>query len=67
MPASESRGPHAGQQVGCAWKRRLAGSWYSAAHRAHIAKPAMVVSGLSYGTSRTMVNRGPQFVQLING
>ena len=26
-----------------------------------------MVSGLSYGTSRTMVNRGPQLVQLMNG
>ena len=32
-----------------------------------MAKPAIVVSGLSYGTSRTIVNRGPQFVQLMNG
>jgi hypothetical protein len=28
---------------------------------------AIVVSGRSYGTSRTMVNRGPQLVQLMNG
>ena len=62
-----SRGPQAGQQVGWAWKRRSAGSWYSAAHRSHIANGAIVVSGRSYGTSRTMVNRGPQLVQLMNG
>ena len=30
-------------------------------------KPAIVVSGRSYGTSRTIVNRGPQLVQLMNG
>ena len=29
--------------------------------------PAIVVSGRSYGTPRTIVNRGPQFVQLMNG
>ena len=28
---------------------------------------AIVVSGRSYGTSRTMVNLGPQLVQLMNG
>ena len=28
---------------------------------------AMVVSGRSYGTPRTIVNRGPQLVQLMNG
>ena len=62
-----SRGPQAGQQTGWAWNRRLAGSSYSARQAGHIAKPAIVVSGRSYGTSRTMVNRGPQFVQLMNG
>ena len=35
--------------------------------RAHIAKPAIVVSGRSYGTPRTIVKRGPQLVQLMNG
>src|SRR5829696_1421363 len=60
-------GPHAGHAFGWAWKRRSAGSSYSARQRSHIAKPAMVVSGRSYGTPRTMVNRGPQFVQLTNG
>ena len=30
-------------------------------------KPAIVVSGRSYGTSRTIVKRGPQFVQFTNG
>ena len=29
--------------------------------------PAIVVRARSYGMSRTMVNRGPQFVQLMNG
>ena len=42
-----SRGPQAGQQVGWAWKRRSAGSWYSAAHRSHMANGAIVVSGRS--------------------
>ena len=34
---------------------------------AHIAKPAIVVHGRSYGTPVTIVNRGPQSVQLMNG
>jgi hypothetical protein len=29
-------------------------------------KPAMVVSGRSYGTPRTIVNLGPQLVQVMN-
>src|SRR5690349_22288853 len=65
--ASHARGPHTGHALGCAWKRRFAGSEYSARHAAHISKPAIVVSGRSYGTPRTIVNRGPQFVQLTNG
>ena len=35
--------------------------------RSHIGKAAIVVSGRSYGTPRTIVNRGPQLVQLMNG
>ena len=42
-----SRGPHAGQALGWAWKRRSAGSSYSARQAAHIAKPAIVVAGRS--------------------
>ena len=61
------RGPQTGQALGWAWKRRSAGSSYSARQAAHIAKPAIVVSGRSYGTPRTIVKRGPQFVQLMNG
>ncbi len=61
------RGPHAGHAFGCAWKRRSRGSSYSAWHAAHIAKPAIVVAGRSYGTPVTIVNRGPQLVQLMNG
>ena len=30
-------------------------------------KPAIVVFGRSYGTPVTIVNRGPQLVQLMNG
>ncbi len=41
---SRSRGPHAGQHTGWAWNRRSAGSAYSRAQSAHMAKPAMVVS-----------------------
>ena len=32
-----------------------------------MAKPAIVVFGRSYGTSRTIVKRGPQLVQFVNG
>src|SRR5689334_5335135 len=66
-PSSRSRGPHAGQHTGWAWKRRSAGSRYSRSQSPHMANPAIVVFGLSYGRSVTMVNRGPQFVQLTNG
>ena len=34
---------------------------------AHMSKPAIVVFGRSYGMSRTIVNRGPQLVQFVNG
>src|ERR1700740_361101 len=69
-PAGErnhSDGPQSGQAIGCAWNRRLAGSWYSAAHRSHMANADMVVAGRSYGNPRMMVNRGPQLVQVTNG
>src|ERR1700753_48470 len=65
--SSMRRGPQAGQHVGWAWKRRSAGSWYSAAHRSHMVKGAIVVSGRSDGTARTMVYRGTKLVQLMNG
>ena len=42
-----SCGPHVGQALGWAWKRRSPGSSYSARHREHIAKPAIVVAGRS--------------------
>ena len=38
-----TRGPHAGQAFGWAWKRRSRGSSYSAWQAAHIVKPAIVV------------------------
>ena len=63
----ESRGPQAGHATGSAWKRRSSGSSYSRRQSGHIGKPAMVVFGRSYGTERTIVNRGPQLVQLTNG
>ena len=69
-PSSSSRrarGPQAGHAFGCAWKRRSPGSSYSAWQAAHIANPAIVVAGRSYGTPRTIVKRGPQFVQLTKG
>ena len=66
-PSSDTEGPHTGHAFGWAWNRRSPGSSYSAWHRGHIVKPAIVVSGRSYGTPRTIVNRGPQFVQLMNG
>ena len=64
---SLSDGPQSGQALGWAWKRRSPGSSYSAWHAGHIEKPAIVVRGRSYGTPRTMVKRGPQFVQLMKG
>ena len=39
----------------------------SARQASHMAKPAIVVSGRSYGTPRTIVKRGPHSVQLTNG
>ena len=65
--ARRARGPQSGHAFGWAWKRRSRGSSYSARQRSHISKLAIVVSGRSYGTPRTMVNRGPQLVQLVNG
>ena len=64
---ADSRGPHAGQAFGWAWKRRSRGSSYSAWQASHSVKPAIVVAGRSYGTPVTIVNRGPQLVQLMNG
>src|SRR3954469_1993661 len=65
--ASASRGPHAGQAFGWAWKRRSRGSSYSAWQAAHIVKDAIVVDGPASGTAVTSVKRGPQLVQLMNG
>ena len=42
-----SCGPQAGQALGWAWKRRSAGSSYSAWQAGHIVKPAIVVAGRS--------------------
>src|SRR5689334_20258779 len=68
-PASRvwSDGPQIGHAFGWAWKRRLPGSSYSARQAGHISNPDIVVYGRSYGTPRTIVKRGPQFVQLMNG
>ena len=68
-PAYTSRtcGPQSGHAFGWAWKRRFAGSRYSARQAGHISNAAIVVLGRSYGTSRTIVKRGPQLVQLVNG
>ena len=60
-------GPHRGQAFGWAWNRRSAGSSYSARQSGHISNSAIVVSCRSYGIPRTIVNLGPQFVQLMNG
>ena len=64
---SESRGPHTGQAIGSAWKRRSDGSSYSRRQSRQSGKSAIVVFGRSYGTRVTIVRRGPQFVQLTNG
>jgi hypothetical protein len=60
-------GPHAGQQVASAWKRRSDGSSYSAWQAAHIGNERMVVRCRSYGAPVAMVRRGPHAVQLVNG
>ena len=65
--AAVRRGPQAGQALGCAWKRRSSGTSYSRWQSAHIRKGAIVVAGRSYGTSRAIVKRGPQLVQLVKG
>jgi len=40
---------------------------YSRRQVSHIANAAIVVRARSYGAARTIVKRGPQFVQLVNG
>ena len=54
-PRHATCGPQTGQALGWAWKRRSAGSSYSAWQAAHIVKPAIVVAGRSYGTPSTIV------------
>ena len=44
---SRTCGPHSGHAFGWAWKRRSAGSSYSARQAGHISKPAIVVFGRS--------------------
>ena len=47
-PFSNSRpGPHSGQAIGSAWKRRSVGSSYSARQSPQSSKPAMLVFGRS--------------------
>jgi hypothetical protein len=50
-----SCGPQIGQAFGCAWKRRLRGSPYSAAQAGHIWKARIVVCARSYGRASTML------------
>ncbi len=66
-PSSHSRGPHAGQHTGSAWKRRSAGSAYSRAQSGQSGKHAIEVRSRSYGSAVARVKRGPQFVQVVNG
>ena len=68
-PPGEKAGarPAGGARIGLGVEAPVGGSWYSARHAAHIAKPAIVVRARSYGTPRTIVKRGPQSVQLTNG
>jgi len=66
-PRSDSRGPHSGQALGSAWNRRFDGSPYSLRQSGHIGKADIEVRSRSYGSDETMVKRGPQFVQLVNG
>ena len=60
-------GPQTGHALGCAWNRRSPTSSYSFWHAGHIVKGAIVVARRSYGMSNAIVNRGPQFVQLVKG
>ena len=64
---SLSPGPHTGQAFGCAWYLRSSGVLYSFSHLEHISNTLIVVFFLSYGTVLTIVKRGPQFVQFVNG
>ncbi len=70
LPSASSQrtvGPQSGHATGCAWKRRSAGSWYSAAQASHSSNAFIVVRGRSYGSDSMIDQRGPQFVQLMNG
>src|SRR5215213_7540775 len=62
---NSTNGPHSGQAIGWAWKRLFNGSVYSVQQCSHMGKSAIVVLGRSYGISLIMVNRGPQWVQLM--
>ena len=65
--SSRTLGPQTGHALGSAWKRRSAGSSYSARHAGHSGKRRMVVRSRSYGKSSMIVKRGPQSVQLVKG
>ena len=62
-----SDGPHAAQELVCEWKRRSAGSAYSAAQAAHWVKGRIDVFSRSNGVRSTMEYRGPHCVQVMNG
>ena len=64
---SSSCGPQRGHAMGCAWKRRSSGSWYSREHSGHIANFFIDVFARSYGSDSMIEKRGPQLVQLVNG
>ncbi len=64
---SRGRGPQVGQQKVWAWKRRLAGSPYSARQSAQSGKSAIAVRARSKGRPRRIEARGPQRTQATNG
>ena len=63
----EARARSRGQALGWAWKRRSAGSSYSARQaRTSRSRPSWCSRGRR-GAPRMMLKRGPQFVQLVKG
>lgn len=64
---SASRGPHTGQAMVSAWKRRSDGSSNSRRQAGHRANGARVVWARVQGSAVAMLKRGPQSQQLMKG
>jgi hypothetical protein len=60
-------GPQSGQESVWAWSRRSPVSAYSLLHSAQGGNSSMALVARSNGTSRAMVKRGPQAVQVLKG